>query len=148
MKKTIILIILSSLIGILLSYILFIQYKKDDNLLFVNTNTTKYYFISIGSYDSYETMIKNTKLLYEYIYNKEDNNYYVYSCLTKDKTNIPKIEGIYKDKGYIISIREYNLSNVELDRNITSLDLLINNTDDTNSIKELCKETLLLYKEG
>lgn len=148
MKKTIILIILTTLLSLFISYIVFKQYKQDDNIIFTSNNTTKYYFLSIGSYNSYDDMIKNTNKLYEYIYNQDNNIYYVYICLTKDKTNLSKIEGIYKDNEYITSIREYNLSNKELDRSITSIDLLLNNTSDPSAIKELCKDGIQLYKEG
>ena len=147
MKKDIILVIFSSLIGVLLSYFMFRQYDTNDIIL-TNTNTSKYYFVELGSYASYDSMISSNNKLSEYIYNYNNNVYYVYGCITKNKQNISKIEGYYKDLEYITYIKEFNISNHSLDTQIEEIDNKLIQVDNNEEISNLCKQTLLIYKEG
>lgn len=148
MKKNLILTVFSIIVGILLSIFMFNQYGDKNELMIASTNTTKYYFVQLGAYSSYDSMMNNTNKLYEFIYTNDNELYYVFGCITKDKDNVGKIEGFFKDNGYITYIKEFNLSNRTLDTEVNNIDLLLSNTDDKNSIKELCKQTLILYKEG
>lgn len=143
MKKTIIITILSIIIGYLLSRVVFNEY--DINALTVNSNTPKYYFILVGSYDDYDTMTNNTSKLGDYIYLNDNNVYNVFTCITKDINNIDKITKYYTNLGYKVSYKEYNLSDKELSNNIDIVDSLLNNTDE---IKEICKQSLNKYKEA
>ena len=148
MKKNIILVFLSIIVGVFLSLFMFKQYDKNTNYVFASSNALKYFFIGLGTYSSYDNMINNTNQLDEFIYTKENDLYHVFGCITKNKENLDKIEGYFKDKGYITYIREFNLSNRSLNTEVTSTDLLLDNIEKIDSIKELCKQTLKTYKEG
>lgn len=147
MKKDIILIIFSSLVGVLLSFFMFKQYDNNEIIL-TNTNTSKYYFVELGSFSSYDNMISSNNKLNEYIYSYDNNIYYVYGCITKNKKNLEKIEGYFKDIEYITYIKEFNISNTFLDTKIEEIDKQLETVEDNDSIKKYCKQTLLLYKEG
>lgn len=148
MKKNLILIIFSIITGVILSKLMFSQYDDVGGLKLVNNNATTYYFVQLGAYSSYDSMMNNTNKLYEFIYNEEDNLFYVFGCITKDENNTSKIQDYYKNIGYDSYIKEFNIANDYLEQEITNIDMLLANTEENNSIKELCKQSILVYKEG
>lgn len=143
MKKMIVITILSIVVGFLLSKLVFSEF--DTNVIALSKNTTKYYFILVGSYNDYDTMTTNTSKLGNYIYLMDNNIYDVYTCITKDINNISKITKYYTDLGYNVNYKEYSLTDNELSNNIDIVDSLLNNT---NEVKEICKQSLNKYKEG
>ena len=71
--------------------------------------------------------------------------FYVYTCITKDSNMLPKIENYYKDLGFTTNVSEYSLSDTSLFETISMTDMLLKESDE---IKEICKQSILKYKEG
>lgn len=144
MKKYVVLTILSLLLGYLMARFIFRIYDSDK-LLTMSSNASKYYFVSVGEYSNLEDMQNNNTKLGKYIYINENDTYYVYTCITKDNKLLSRIEDYYKELGYSISIKEYTLSDNDLDDTILGTDMLLK---ESNEVKEICRQSLLKYKEG
>lgn len=145
MKKYTILTIFSLIISFLMAKVIFMGYQSDKTITVSNTGY-KFYFLQLGAYSSYDSMIENTTKLGNYIYNNDDKMYYVFTCITKDENNVGKIEDYFKGQGYNTYTKEFILADEELNKSITDIDLIMNSTNE--GIKELCNKSLEKYKEG
>lgn len=125
--------------------LIFIEYKSDKVIALADYGD-KYYFLQLGVYSSYDNMLDNTTKLGNYIYMKEDENYYVFTCITKDVNNTNKIESYFQSLGYETYIKEFTLTDDELSSSIDAVDTVMSNTNE--GMKELCKQSLSKYKEG
>ena len=144
MKKYVILTILSLCLGYLMARFIFKIYDSDRYLT-VSSNTNKYYFLNVGEYNSLEEVENNNTKLGNYIYVNEDNKYYIYTCITKDTNMLSKLEEYYKELGFNTSVSQYVLSDNDLFNTISTTDMLLKESDE---IKEICKQSILKYKEG
>ncbi len=144
MKKYVILTILSLCLGYLMARFIFKIYDSDRYLT-VSSNTNKYYFLNVGEYNSLEEVENNNTRLGNYIYINEGDKYYVYTCITKDTNMLSKLEEYYKELGFNTNVSQYVLSDNNLDDIISTTDMLLKESDE---IKEICKQSILKYKEG
>ena len=117
----------------------------SDRTLTMSSNVSKYYFLGVGEYSSLEETQNNNTKLGNYIYINDGDKYYVYTCITKDSNMLPKIENYYKDLGFTTNVSEYSLSDTSLFETISMTDMLLKESDE---IKEICKQSILKYKEG
>ena len=117
----------------------------SDRYLTVSSNTNKYYFLNVGEYNSLEEVENNNTKLGNYIYINEGDKYYIYTCITKDTNMLSKLEEYYKELGFNTSVSQYVLSDNNLDDIISTTDMLLKESDE---IKEICKQSILKYKEG
>ena len=93
MKKYILTIFISLLVGFLLSNYIIKEY--DSSIISVFNDKKTVYLIQQGVYSSLDSMKENTSNLSEYIYTNVDNLYYVYVGITFDIENTNKIQQIY-----------------------------------------------------
>ena len=70
MKKTLLVIALALITGILFSRFIFESYETSQ----VSKEIETIYFIQQGVYSNYSNMVKNTDKLERYTYEKKDNN--------------------------------------------------------------------------
>ena len=146
MKKYLLTIIVSLLIGFLLSFYMIKEYDKTDIFPVFNESETAY-LIQQGVYSSMESMQENTTHLTDYIYSVIDNMYYVYIGVTLDSNNISKIQEYYKDNNIDTIIKTTTLTDKDLINTLRQYDMVLNNTNDKDTIKEICKQILSKYKE-
>ena len=139
-----ILTILSLCLGYLMARFIFRIYDSDRTLT-MSSNVSKYYFLGVGEYSSLEETQNNNTKLGNYIYINDGDKYYVYTYITKDSNMLPKIENYYKDLGFTTNVSEYSLSDTSLFETISMTDMLLKESDE---IKEICKQSILKYKEG
>lgn len=142
MKKYFITIIVSLLIGFLLSYYMIKEY--DDAVLPTFMNSEAVYLIEQGAYLSYDDMIENTKEIENYIYNEEDSMFYVYVGMSLLRENALKIQNAYDFK---TSLRRVDMSN-DFVNELKQYDSIISETEDSDTIKEVCKQILSKYDGG
>ena len=83
MKKYIVTILGSIVVGYFLASFLFKQYDYDDNIKTVFSSDTKVYLIQQGVYSSLESMKENMIGFNYYIYSYENDKYYTYIAITK-----------------------------------------------------------------
>lgn len=143
-NKIIIPSILSLMIGSYLGFIIFRQYKTTSQSVF--SETTIIYFLQQGVYSSKESMEDNTKLLSEYIYTLEDDQYRVFVGITTDKSNGEKIKEIYNNKGIDIYIKERNIEDMAFVEKLKQYDEIIRTSTDEGAILELESQILNEYE--
>lgn len=141
MKKYILTIIISLLVGVFLSNYVIKEYDSDILSTFSEKKTL--YLVQQGVYSSMDSMKENTSNLNEYIYSNIDNLYYVYVGITLDVENASKIQKIY-DMETIIKTNV--ISDKELIEYIEKFDIVLKETNDKETIKEITKQVLKKYK--
>lgn len=146
MKKYLLTIIVSLLVGFLLSFYMLKEYEKTDIFPVFNESETAY-LIQQGVYSSMESMQENTTHLTDYIYSVIDDMYYVYIGISLDSSNVNKLQEYYKNKDINTIIKTTTLTDQEFIETLRQYDMVLNNTSDEETIKEICKQVLSKYKE-
>ncbi len=146
MKKYLLTIIVSLLVGFLLSFYMLKEYEKTDIFPVFNESETAY-LIQQGVYSSMESMQENTAHLTDYIYSVIDDMYYVYIGISLDSSNVNKLQEYYKNKDINTIIKTTTLTDQEFIETLRQYDMVLNNTSDEDTIKEICKQVLSKYKE-
>ena len=146
MKKYLLTIIVSLLVGFLLSFYMLKEYEKTDIFPVFNESETAY-LIQQGVYSSMESMQENTAHLTDYIYSVIDDMYYVYIGISLDSSNVNKLQEYYKNKDINTIIKTTTLTDQEFIEILRQYDMVLNNTSDEDTIKEICKQVLSKYKE-
>ncbi len=146
MKKYLLTIIVSLLVGFLLSFYMLKEYEKTDIFPVFNESETAY-LIQQGVYSSMESMQENTTHLTDYIYSVIDDMYYVYIGISLDSSNVNKLQEYYKNKDINTIIKTTTLTDQEFIETLRQYDMVLNNTSDEDTIKEICKQVLSKYKE-
>ena len=85
-------------------------------------------------------MKENIKDLTNKLIVLEDDKYYVYVGITKDKKIAERLKKIYKDQGVQTYIKDVFIDNEEFSNNVTQFDLLVNESslvDDVLTIEEV-----------
>ncbi len=133
------------LIGFFMGTFLLKQYDiKTDVASLTGENI---YFLQTGVFSSIDSMKEAMKNTSYYIYTKENNMYYSYIAITKNKNNLDKLKDYYKKEGYDIYVREMFISNISFLTVLEQYDLLLNETTDTNVIKSIENQVLSKYEE-
>ena len=71
-------------------------------------------------------MEKNSINLENYIYRKEDNKYYMYVGITKNKDNLTKMTNYFKNKSIDTSVKKFYISSTKFSESINNLDEIWN----------------------
>lgn len=145
MKKYLLTIIISLLIGFLLANYMIKQYDKTAVLPTISNSET-IYLVQQGVYSSIESMQENTKNIPYYIYTVTDNYYYVYIGMSMNMDNITKIQNYYKNLKIETIVKSMSSNNREFIETIKTCDDLLSKTDDKDTIKELIKQVLSKYE--
>lgn len=122
-------------------------YEKAPESISVFWEDDTYYFLQEGAYSSKKIMQENVKDLTNKLTTFEDNKYYVYVGITKNKKNALKIQKIYEDIGYQIYIKEVVLDNEEFANNVTQFDLLVNESESSEDVLTVEEVVLANYEE-
>lgn len=137
--------IISLMIGSYLGYLIFNQYKNNTIETAFNEET-KIYFLQQGVYSSIESINENTKLISDYIYFKDDEQYRVYVGITTNNDNANKIKQIFNNKNYDIYIKEMSISDEAFVEKLKQYDELIKATTDEAVILGIVKQILNEYE--
>ena len=146
MKKYLLTIIISLLVGFLLSFYMLKEYESIDIIPVFNTKETAY-LVQQGVYSSMESMQENTSHLTDYIYSVIDNMYYVYIGISLENDNVGKIQEYYKNKDINTIIKTTTISDNDLINSLKQYDMVLKETSEEETIKEIIKQTLSKYKE-
>ena len=135
-------------IGFGLGKLMFSQYDSKISIKTVfGDKSEKVYFIQQGVYSSKESMEENTTDFPYYIYDILDYKHHVYIGITKDTKNTDKLKEYFEKKGYIIYVKEINVSNKAFLDAINSYDELLSKTTDDKAIQTICNQILVKYEE-
>lgn len=138
-------IALCILIGFLMANLYLKQYKNREKIKPVFQEGEKLYFIQYGIYPSEQSMIENTKQLKSYIFDKINEEYYVFIAITKN--NLEKLKGYFNDLQYDICTREISVNNKFFLEKIKHYDQLLEKTEDKEVVSEIIRQVLEKYKE-
>ena len=147
MKNYIVPIILSLIVGFISAKFMFNQYEYETNMQTVFKKQTKVYLIQLGVYSSLDTMKESLKNFKYYTYEFKDDKYYTYIGITKEEENLEKLKGYYKDLGYVIYVKEQNISNKTFLETLSQYDALLKNTDEEDVIGAIMAQILAEYEK-
>ena len=146
MKKYLLPVSMSLILGISMAYFIIRQYETMPTLA-VSSEAETLYYIQRGVYQDIDTMNDNMKNFTNYIYNVEDNQYHSYIGITTSKDNASKIQNYYKEAGYETKIEERITDNKDFINILKQYDELLAKTDDSESVKVICNQVLAKYEE-
>jgi hypothetical protein len=147
MKKYLFPVISSLIIGYVLATMLFKQYEYDANVKTVFNNGVTVYFLQQGVYSSLDNMKESMKSFNYYIYSFENDKYYTYIGVTKNKENLTKLKGYYEKKGYTIYVKEIDVNNTNFITILEQYDNLLATTDNEDTINAIMMQALSKYEE-
>ena len=145
--KLIFVVLCASIIGVLFGKMMIGQYDSKASLKTVFGENNNVYFLELGTYDTKEEMEKNVINFTSYIYDNTSGKYSVYIALTQNKENLSKLEGYFKNLGYIIYVREFNVDNDLFLQKLKVYDDLLIGTTEASAIKTIINQTLETYEE-
>lgn len=143
--KNIFPVVLCILIGFFMGNFMFNQYNKDTDAVSISGETL--YFLQAGVYSSEESMKEAMSNISYYIYTKENNMYYSYVGIVKDKKNLDKLKEYFKSEGYDIYVREIFVSNLSFITVLDQYEILLKETKDNKVIKSIENQILSKYEE-
>lgn len=146
MKKYLFTFLSALIIGFFLCNLFLKQYGGFDGIR-VSGTSDKLYFIQYGAYSSLDNLEKNTINLQSYVYNEQDNLYYVYVGITGNKENAEKIVKHYKNLGYDAIIKEFGITNKKFLTILENYDEVLKNTNDDTAISSIINQVLSKYEE-
>lgn len=135
------------LVGYFIGKYMFNQYDDKEGLTPVFNEQETLYFTQQGVYSTKESMMENTKMFPNYIYTIIDDKYYCFIGITKNKENSLKIKEFYKQKGYITYVKELKIGENEFLNVIEEYDLLLEKTEEEETIEKIVEEVIQKYKE-
>lgn len=147
MKKYLLSIISSMIIGYFMASYLFKQYNYDTKITSVFNNSDVVFLIQQGVYTSIDSMKENMTSFSYYIYNLENDKYYAFIGITKNQDNLTKLEDFYKSKGYSIISKQVDISNKEYINILDQYDNLLSTTDNGDTINAIMMQALTKYEE-
>lgn len=144
MKKTLIFMIGSIILGSICGNLLF---KKYQDTTFAFHNSEKLYFLQEGIYNSLDSVTSNTKSISPKAIMEEDSKYHVYVGISGKKEIITRLKTIYKQKGYQLYEKEVEVDNEEFLENIKQYDLLAKTANNDHDLLTIEEVVLSNYEE-
>ncbi len=123
------------------------QYAMSEKDATASLTSDTVYFIQQGVYSSKESMEESVTNIAYYIYSEQDGKYYVYVGMTLKSENAEKLKSYFNGLGYDIYIKEFMISNESFLEVLQQYDLMLENTEDTNTISAICSQVLGKYEE-
>ncbi len=146
MKKYLLTFSVALIIGFFLSNFFIRQYNNFNGIK-VGGMGEELYFVQYGVYSNLESLEDNTISLQNYVYNEQDNLYYVYVGITKLEENANKIVKHYKDLGYDAIIKKFEITNKDFLELLVNYDEILKGTDDDTAISSIINQVLMKYEE-
>lgn len=141
MKKIIVYLLVTSSIGLLLSYYMFMQYDVEEAM----SSVENVYLLETGIYSNIDEMKNNTKFTY-YIYSEEVDGIHTYVAITKD--NKDKLINYYQNQDIIVTPKEITITNKTFLETLKQYDDLLKTTEETKIIENIIYQVLSKYEEA
>lgn len=146
MKKYLLTIVISLIVGFFLSKFLLEQYDNYNGVTVYNEGEMLY-FIQYGVFSDYNSMEENTINLENYIYQIDDDMYYVYIGITKNSDNVEKMKNYFKNLGYDPIVKQFYITNEDFISAVDNYDKVLLLTNDSTVISEIISHGLNTYEE-
>lgn len=144
MKKYLLTIIISLLIGFLLSNFMLKQYDDAVAIMPTFKQEETLYLVQQGVYSSLTSMQENTKNIPYYVYTLDNNLYYVYIGMSLDMDNIEKIRKYYDNMETIVKSK--TITDESFINTLKMNDEVLKQTEDREVIKETINNVLKKYE--
>lgn len=105
--------------------------------------SSKIYLLQNGEYDTYEEM-RMQNLGNSYVYYEDNQKYKSIVGITKEKTNISKIQDIYNTN---LVVEEYYINTDLLNDKQTKYDKQLLNTNNLKEVREVVNNIINLYQK-
>lgn len=135
-------ILLGLLVGLFFTKIFYDSYNVSYTF---NDNTLVYVFQQ-GVYSNKKSIEENVTLNY-YIYEKNDDLYYVYAGFTSSSNNVQKLKDFFEKRGYSIYVKEINMPTSNFTEVLKQYDILLEHTNDDVTIEAISASVLSEYEE-
>ena len=139
--------ILCILLGGLMGKFMLDQYETNEKEMSVSLSSNIVYFIQQGVYSSKESMEENINNIAYYIYNESGGKYYAYIGMTLKNNNVEKLKNYFKNIGYDTYVKEFTVNDASFLEVLQQYDLMLENTEDGNTISAICSQVLGKYEE-
>ncbi len=107
----------------------------------------KIVFLQQGVYTDKNNMEENIKRVDPKVVVHEQDKYYVYVGITKNKKNAQKLKQIYEKKGYDIYEKTLPVASEEFKNNVEQFDLLLEKTNKEEEIMTINEVILANYEQ-
>lgn len=134
-------IFLSVICGFVCARVMFGIYEEKGSSI-LDSNVV--YLLEDATYDNYDSM-KTSTIASNYMYYEEDGKYNAVIAMTKNKSNINKIEEVYNKE---LKVSEYLVSDIDINNKLDEYDIKLENTDDKGEIQKLIIEMIGIYKDS
>lgn len=144
MRKYLLTIIVSLLIGFLLANFMLKQYDDEVDIMPTFKQEETLYLVQQGVYSNITSMQENTKNIPYYVYTLDNNLYYVYIGMSLDMDNIEKIRKYYDNMETIVKSK--SITDEDLINTLKINDEVLKQTEDKEVIKETINNVLKKYE--
>ncbi|MBP3841828.1 MAG: hypothetical protein IK997_06910 [Bacilli bacterium] len=110
-----------------------------------NKNNT--YMLELGSYDTKESLVHDTRDINDFIVLKENNKFLAVVGLSKNKDNLEKVSKLYNNLGYNLFIKTKNITNKAFNTNLEQFDKLLKDAKRDDEIRTINSVILSSYEE-
>lgn len=138
-KKGLLSIFFAVCFGTILGRIVFGVYDSHENFSY-----KKIYLVSVGRYDDYDSMVKNTSYN-KYIYYEDEGTFNMIIGYTENYDNINKIRDAYGDE---VNIYEYYSRDKDFNDKVYEYDIRISKSNNNEEIKGILLDMIGLYKNN
>lgn len=148
-KKLVLPIFLALITGGVLGIFLMKQYDQKEQLRTVGEigEAKEVYFLQIGVYSSKESMEENVSKIPYYIYQIENEKYYVYVGMSLKESNVEKLKEFFIANSYNIYVKKFNIANEAFTTVLAQYDTMLEQATDTSSYSAICGQVLAKYEE-
>ena len=138
-KKYILSIVVVIVLGIVSAKSVYSLSNQEDK--------NSYYFLQLGVYDDIDSLNDDTKKIDDKLVLKENNKFYVYVGISRNKNNLNKVSRLYRNYGYNMFIKSKSIVNEEFSVNLEQFDKLLKQTEDLDELKKIMSVVLSSYQE-
>jgi len=138
-------VIATVFITILVADIFYKKYQEGYKDVFSDTNSL--YFLQQGAYNNLDVIKKNCKKLEQYIIVEENDKYYVYVGVTKDKILADKIKATFKEEEIDLYVKEVYINDQTFVNEVEQYDVLLDTSKTMKEINSVMKSVLATYEE-
>ncbi len=145
MKKNLVILFIVIVLGVLSGKEI---YNKINDVYALNNRNDNYvYLLQLGVYKNKDSMQHDTADINNKLVLKENNNYYVYVGVSRNKDNLKKISSIYNKMGYNLYYYEKEIDSEEFLENLEQFDLLLLNAKSDFEVESINSVILSSYEE-
>lgn len=145
MKKNLITLIVVIILGCFSGRMIYNKISDAYALNIKKDNVV--YLLQLGVYSNKTSMESDTRDINNKLVVKNNNNYYVYVGISKNKDNLKKISYLYNKLGFNLYLSEQEVNQSEFLTNLEQFDLLLSKASTDDELDSINSVILSSYEE-